>query len=282
MSKLPVISVLTPLYNTNVDHLKEMIESVLKQTYRDFEFIILNDSPDNKVLRDVVLSYDDKRIKFIENDRNFGISESRNRLIDLALGEYVAILDHDDICSPERFEKQLNYLQDHPEVGVCGSWCLVIPANKIRKEPVNNLDIKYSLMYGCCMIHTSVMIRKSILDNYTIRYEEHFSPAEDYMIFIKLMSYTMFYNIPEPLVKYREFNGNTTSKQIEKMSDRGALARSFAYSKYGVFFQPESIRTRKINLFGIVPLLKIKRKSRNCKWVYLFGFIPFLKIYERL
>ena len=84
----PKISVLTPIYNTAHDALKAMIESILTQTYGDFEFLILNDSPDNTALKDIVLSYNDTRIKYIENEHNMGITKSRNKLIELARGQY--------------------------------------------------------------------------------------------------------------------------------------------------------------------------------------------------
>ena len=91
------VSVLTPLYNTDPVFLREMIESILNQTFRDFEFILLNDSPDNREIEEIVRSYQDPRIVYVENESNLGISESRNKLLALSRGEYVAIFDHDDI-----------------------------------------------------------------------------------------------------------------------------------------------------------------------------------------
>lgn len=119
---MPKVSVLTPVYNTNLKYLKECINSILKQTFTDFEFIILNDSPDNKELEDFILSYSDKRIKYFKNEENIGISASRNKLISLASGEYLAIFDHDDISVLNRLELEVNYLDSHPYVGVVGGW----------------------------------------------------------------------------------------------------------------------------------------------------------------
>lgn len=103
---MPKISVLTPLYNTEPDQLKEMIESVLAQSFSDFEFLLLNDSPDNAELESLVKGFSDPRIRFFSNEENLGISESRNKLLGLASGDYIAILDHDDICYPTRLEKK--------------------------------------------------------------------------------------------------------------------------------------------------------------------------------
>lgn len=279
---MPKISVLTPIYNTDASHLREMIESVLNQTYGDFEFIILNDSPDNSSLKDIVLSYGDERIRYCTNEVNLGISESRNRLLDLASGEYVAVLDHDDVCYPSRFEKQVAYLDGHPEVGVCSSWFLEMLSNGLYKPPSENIDIKRTLMRENCVPHTAMMIRKSVLDDCRVRYEAQYSPAEDYMICIRLMPYTMFHNIEEPLVKYRSFDGNTSSRQRQKMLDRDLMIKAIAYSNYGYISNNEAcVRTRKIILFGFIPLWKDRWVSPTCKWVYLFGFIPVAKISHR-
>ncbi|MDO4423824.1 MAG: glycosyltransferase family A protein, partial [Pseudomonadota bacterium] len=97
----------------NHAHLRACIESILNQTYADFEFIILNDSPENTELGQIVKSYNDARIKYVCNDKNIGISASRNKLIDLARGKYLAIFDHDDISHPSRLERQVRFLDEN-------------------------------------------------------------------------------------------------------------------------------------------------------------------------
>lgn len=102
------VSVLMPVYRTNEEYLREAISSILAQTYSDFEFLILDDCPeDDREL--IVKSYKDRRIKYLRNETNMGISESRNKLVDMARGEYLAVMDHDDVSLPERLEKQVNY-----------------------------------------------------------------------------------------------------------------------------------------------------------------------------
>ena len=100
------VSVLMPVYRTNEEYLREAISSILAQTYSDFEFLILDDCPeDDREL--IVKSYKDRRIKYLRNETNMGISESRNKLVDMARGEYLAVMDHDDVSLPERLEKQM-------------------------------------------------------------------------------------------------------------------------------------------------------------------------------
>ena len=107
MQTCPRVSVLTPIYNTNPAHLREMIESILNQTFTDFEFLILNDSPDNAKIEKIVKSYKDKRIKYFKNETNMGITPSRNKLLKMARGEYIAVFDHDDISVPTRLEREV-------------------------------------------------------------------------------------------------------------------------------------------------------------------------------
>ena len=100
------ISVLMPVYNTPENYLREAVESILAQTCADFEFLILNDASTDDNVEKVINSYDDKRIRYWQNDRNLGISLSRNKLIGLSRGEYLAVFDHDDVSLPERLENR--------------------------------------------------------------------------------------------------------------------------------------------------------------------------------
>lgn len=268
---MPKVSVLTPIYNTDPEHLRTMIESILNQTFTDFEFIILNDSPDNTQLDEIVGEYQDGRIRYCKNDVNLGISRSRNKLLDLSQGEYLAIFDHDDISMPNRLERQVEYLDAHPEVGVCSCNAREIPANKPMVNPQNNLDIKRELVDHCVVLHSGAMLRKSVMTENHIKWEGNYSPSEDYMLWIRLMGVTMFHNIQEELICYRIFNGNTSFRQKEKMVDRTMLIRSVAYRDYQSFLV-NNYRKRWIKLFGILPIIKIKKFSYTSKY-YLFGFI---------
>ena len=135
---MPKVSVLMPVYKTKEEHLREAIESILNQTFSDFEFLILDDCPDDSRER-IVKSYDDKRIKYIKNEKNLGITPSRNRLMQMAKGEYLAVFDHDDVSLPTRLEKQVQYLDANLDVGVVSSWVKEFPKHKIWKYARGNL-----------------------------------------------------------------------------------------------------------------------------------------------
>ena len=274
---MPKVSVLTPLYNTNQKFLKEMIESILNQTFDDFEFILLNDSPDNKEIKEVVLSYKDNRIIYVENEENLGISKSRNKLLELAKGEYIAIFDHDDISLPQRLEKQVNFLDKNPKVGIVGSNFKRFSNSRKSKNPENNLDIKINLVVrGCIMTHSSVMIRKSLLTKNGIKWQEEYSPCEDYMLFAELIDKTMFYNIQEPLLIYRDHENNTSHNQSTIMEDKENIIKNILYKKYPYYASFPS-NSSGIYLFGFIPIIKKVKIGNRIKYL-LFDKIPILKI----
>ena len=274
------VSVLTPIYNTNPSHLREMIESILNQTFTDFEFLILNDSPENKEIEKIVKSYKDKRIKYFKNDKNMGITPSRNKLMDMACGEYIAVFDHDDISVPSRLEQQVNFLDKNPHIGVVSGW-LKFFGNKtmILKNPEYDNDIKIFMTDDCVVAHTAAMIRKSVLDENNIRYDEYYSPSEDYKLWAQLMPLTHFYNIPNVLVLYRYIDGNTTNTRQDKMVSTSNAIRLELRNKYSAYYAEYRSRTIehsgttfRFRLFGFVPIFKIKNS-----WVFLFEFIPIFK-----
>ena len=258
-----------------------MIESILGQTYTDFEFLILNDSPDNKELGKIVKSYKDKRIKYVENKHNIGISESRNRLLEMAAGEYIAIFDHDDISVPERLEKEVVYLDAHPQVGVVSGWLQYFGDDDcLLKNPELDVEIKTWLTFNCFVAHTAAMIRKSVLIDNNIKYEEEFTPAEDYQLWFRLMGVTEFYNIQETLVRYRWHSTNTSELQNSKRENaRDLIAREMrvnfpSYWKELQKLDTPNITIFRLKLFGRIPLIKIKHN-----WVQLFECIPIFKIW---
>lgn len=277
---MPRVSVLTPIYNTDPAHLRACIESVLNQTFTDFEFLIVNDSPKNTELDAVVASYKDARIRYSKNKKNIGISATRNKLLDMARGEYVAIFDHDDISVPDRLERQVAVLDANPHIGVVSGWLQHFGASDyLWKTPESDLDIKIAMMYNCCIAHTATMIRKSVLDENNIRYEEYFSPAEDYRLWARLMGITHFYNIQDVMVRYRMHNHMTTVRQNDIMNNKWHEIAAELQNTYPAYYdlmkKSDSVHATRfrLRLFGFIPLVKIKNN-----WILLFEFIPLCKV----
>ena len=270
------VSVLMPVYKTNEQYLREAIESILNQTFTDFEFLILDDCP-NDTRERIVKSYKDKRIKYSINDKNLGISASRNKLIEMAQSEYLAVFDHDDISYPDRLEKEVKYLDEHKDIGVVSSWTRNMPKYKIAKNPSNNYDIKLCLIKECNVPHSASMIRKSVLIDNNIRYEEEFSPAEDWALWCKLIAVTNFYNIPEPLLDYRCHELNTTKTQSDKMDKAALMIEALAKIRYPHLHMAYNLRAThiyKFTLFNKFTIIKIKQ-IQNLKKIYVLGCLLF-------
>jgi len=198
----PFISVIMPVYN-GVKHLNEALESILNQTFTDFEFIILNDGSSD-ASEEVILSYDDKRIRYVNNKENLKIVKTLNKGIKLAKGQYIARMDADDVALPHRLATQLEYMWRHPEVTICGSYLQIYEQpSKIWKVPIIDEAIKVRLLFNSCLYHPTVFFKKEIFLDYS--YESSFLGTEDYDLWQRLSQNPNihFANIPEVLLLYR-------------------------------------------------------------------------------
>lgn len=273
---MPKVSVLMPVYKTNEKYLREAIESILSQTFEDFKFLILDDCPEDD-REEIIKSYKDKRIKYYKNEKNLEITLSRNKLIDMAQGEFLAVIDHDDIALPTRFEEQVRVLDMHPEIGIVGSWVERFPNIKVVKYPESNQDIEQYLMQGCAVPHTGAMIRASILpDN---PYEDKFSPAEDYALWCRLIGKTQFYNIPKVLMKYRIQDNNTTKTQENKMTNATRAIHEFVRTERPDIFQKVCEQTPhiiRLKLFGLIPLGHFRQMGNTRKGI--LKYLPFIQV----
>ncbi|MBQ7285562.1 MAG: glycosyltransferase [Alphaproteobacteria bacterium] len=274
MNYHPTVSVLMPVYNTQETHLREAIDSILNQTFKDFELLILNDCSTDPNVEKVVLSYNDKRIKYSKNEQNMGISGSRNHLVSLATGKYLAVMDHDDISCPERLAKQVEYLEQHPEIGVVGSFARELLSGKELTLPIEDEDIKLALVFRSSIFHPASMIRKELFN--IIGYENEYTPAEDYALWCRLIKHTCFHNLPEILFIYRNHRDNTSHKQKRRTAEVSQKIRIFTKREnpelYTAAFEKATVTTR-INLFGFIPFLTYTRKNGRSK-CKLFNFIP--------
>lgn len=275
----PKISVLLPVYNTKEPYLREAVDSILVQTLADFELIIVNDASTDANVEKVVQTYTDPRIRYYRNAENTGISRTRNRLIELARGEYLAVMDHDDVSLPQRFEKEAAYLDAHPEVGVVSCHVELFQGKTgFERMPAEDAEIRLALVTVCALVHPASMIRKSVLIETNIRYEDAFSPAEDYALWCRLIPHTKFHNVPEVLFRYRFHDLNTSSVQSERILRAGLAVRCFVKADYPALyalFMETRTHITKVKLFGFLPFLKIVAKG-NRRTCFLFG-IPLFR-----
>ena len=277
---MPRVSVLMPTYNTHERHLYEAIQSIRKQTFTDFELLILdNASTSIAKIREVVQSFADPRIQFSENESNLGISPSRNKLIRMAQGEYIAVHDSDDISVPDRLQKQVAFLDKNKDVGVVGGSILKMYRGKIITYPADNEVIEELLMLDCVIEHPLAMIRKSVLIDNNIFYEEEYTPSEDYALFCRLIGKIKFANIPDVLLHYRDHNMNTTSTQSKKMREATERLLNFVRTCHPSLWhqaQRHVISVNRYSLFGFLPLLSVRTQGKRTRYL-LFDRLPLLQ-----
>ena len=203
-----------PVYNGET-YLKEAIDSILSQSFQQFELLIINDGSTDTSLS-IINSYKDPRIRLDDNGHNRGIIYSLNKGLSLAQGKYIARMDCDDIALPLRLEKQFNYMESNPEIGICGTSFKAFDEltgwnNKV-KFPMKDEAIRAFMFIQSPFCHPSVMIRKEIIDNFSLQYPSNWHCAEDYGLWVELMRYTKGHNMPEILLKYRYHNSSETKK----------------------------------------------------------------------
>jgi len=213
------ISVLLPVYNGE-KYLAEAIESVLNQTYSDFEFLIISDgSTDGTKQISHKYAASDKRIRYIENEKNQGLVETLNKGLGLIRSKYIARMDADDVCHPERFQKQIYFMDGHPDVAICGtSFQSFGASNTTHIYPQEHEAIKAGLLFGSCICHPSVFMRTDFIREHKIEYLQETFPAEDYKIWVKAARYGQLHNLPDVLLQYREHDTqiSTKNKQWQK------------------------------------------------------------------
>jgi hypothetical protein len=185
-------------------YLRDSVESILGQTFTDFEFLIIDDgSTDSSV--QIIQSYTDPRICLVHNSGNLGLAASLNKGLALALGEYIARMDADDISRPERLSRQVYFMDEHPLVGVCGSWVQFFPKpnNNVWKLPERSEEIRCWQFHTVGVAHPSVMLRRQFFTQHGLMYDPLYRYAQDYELWGRAIRHMGFANIPEVLLDYR-------------------------------------------------------------------------------
>lgn len=219
-----LISVVMPVYNGE-KYLNEAIDSVLNQTFKDFEFIIINDGSTDKT-EEIIKGYSDKRIKYIKQE-NTGIGGALRKGCNIASGKYIARMDADDVCLPNRFKVQFDFLEKNKYTVLVSSSVLYIDENSRvfgrSYSTTSNRAIKNKLKRGCSAIsHPSLMMRNDIYKK-TVGYQD-LQPLEDYCLWVNMSKYGQLRNISFPLLKYRVLS-NSISRSIS--TDRRKELRNF-------------------------------------------------------
>ncbi len=226
-----MVTVLMPVYNAE-KYVGEAIESILNQTYRDFEFLIINDgSTDNSST--IIQSYKDERIRVLNLEQNVGLVKALNIGLNEIHSEYIVRTDADDISLPSRIETQINFMQQHKNVGVCGSWFDTMNDAEKKSDGVRYLssdeEIRLKHLYQIHLSHGTAIFRSAVLKENSIFYSSFFEHAEDYDIFDRIGIVTQLANIQQVLylVRQHDTNVSKTFGHVQKDNSLGVKRRIF-------------------------------------------------------
>ena len=211
----PLVSILMPVYNT-APYLKEAMDSMLSQTFKDFELIVLNDcSPDNA--DEILDTYNDTRIVRYKGERNMGLSNVLNAGMDMARGKYIARMDSDDISLPNRLEIQVKYMEEHPDIDLCSCGMKMFGAkDDIWVRDSDPEKVKVTALLFSPILHASSIWRKESFDKHGLRFRQEMVPAEDYDMWCRALSKGLkLVNLPNVLYRYRIHPSQATT-QTEK------------------------------------------------------------------
>lgn len=233
----PLVSIVMPVYNAG-QFLRQSIESILAQTYQNFEFIIVNDaSTDNSLALLKEYAKRDKRITVLSNKKNLGVSMTVKRAIKRAKGVYLARMDADDVSHPERLEKQVHYLESHPKTVAVGAQCVVIDkdGNEIgeKRFPLTHDEIYRYISVLIPLQQPSLMIARQRLPKDFEYYVDGMNTAEEVELIFKLFLYGKVENLPDTLLRYRLHGRNTSLADIKKTFLLTLLSRLKAVIVYG-------------------------------------------------
>lgn len=237
---MPKVSVVMPVYNGE-KYLREAIESIINQTFTDWEFIIVNEFGSNQEATDILTEYaaQDLRIRVIQNSERLGIAESLNVGLRASVGEYIARMDGDDISGPERLQKQVEYLDRHPDIGLLGIHPTIFGEEHwdwyTEYDP---MQIAASSLFFLPCLHPTVMFRKSVLEQYGLFYNPKYHCAEDYDLFERILQHTKASNLKDQeLFRYRRYPTAATYIHAEdgneiylEVMDRALRQMSLSFS----------------------------------------------------
>ncbi len=280
----PLLSVVMSVRNGE-KYLIEAVNSILKQSFKDFEFIIINDaSSDNtsKILKKIK----DSRVFLINNKKKLGLTKSLNLGLKRAQGVLIGRMDADDISAKNRFLQQINYLKKNPKIGIVGSWVKVIDNKNIDKGeikfPTKDNEIKKSIFKFNPIRHSTVVFRKKLTEKYG-DYDESLDGAEDYDLWLRYSKYTKLTNLPKYLLKYRIHRERVSDKEEKKVLRCAIISRIKAIEKYGypIYYYIYLILPSVFYL--ISPSVKIRAKNiaEQVKKILLFLLRHFVWLIQK-
>ena len=238
-----LVSVLMPAYNASL-YIREAIDSILSQTFSDFEFLIIDDgSTDNTI--DIVKKYTDTRIKLIQNEQNRGLVYTLNKGLDIAQGKYIARMDADDICTSDRLEKQVAYMERHSGVASLSCAFRFMGTPHEIHFPTDGERINIKLLDNTALLHPGAVLRSEVLKRENIRYNADYKHAEDYHLWVQFAEKGLeLGNLDDVLVDYRQHEGQVSiTKQAEQDQIKDKIKLEFLSYFFKDFFSEQELQS---------------------------------------
>ncbi len=251
----PRVTVAMPVYN-GATTVARAIDSILQQTFRDFELVLIDDGCSDNTI-DIVRSYNDPRIRLIAHETNQGLAATRNHLVDQARGEFIAWLDCDDWSHPERLARQVAVFSAEPAVALCSTWTTVIeerPSTLVRRRlrsafehgPTNDADLRANLIFRNVFATSTVMIRRSVVLDHVLQFHERYAPAEDYQMWAQMAQVGKVAVIPSTLGIRWEYASGASAKGWDRQMDAARRIRVELLEELGLPATNENIRLHQI------------------------------------
>ena len=246
MTTRPRVTVLMSVFNGE-PFVAEAVESVLLQTFEDFEFLIYEDKSTDASLQ-VLRRYPDPRIRLVENTENRGLTRNLISGMNLARGDFVARTDADDVCAPHRLATQVAYMDANPQIGVLGSAVIFFTDSGkefVAHQPLEHDEIMCTLLYGFTMLHPSVMIRKADFDRHKLNYDPAFTVSQDHDLWVRAVRKVRFANVYEPVLRMREHTGKIGRTRKPLQQELSNVVRQRQLAELGV-----TATAQELSVFG--------------------------------
>jgi glycosyltransferase involved in cell wall biosynthesis len=240
---MPKVTVLMPVYNAEA-FLNASLESILKQGFSDFEFLIIDDGSSDRSLS-IIKSYDDKRIRIIKNEHNLGLVRSLNIGLAEAKGEYISRMDADDVAHSKRLLRIVDHFENNPKTIICSTWHNTsVSSRTYQKYPLNPDEIKSLLLFRCPV--SAASYRSEYFRKNKITYSEDFPHAEDYELWTRLMFHVDFAIIPECLLKLTIHENQVSHKFLDLQKQSSRKLQEKLLHSFGIDFTEEELEIHTI------------------------------------
>lgn len=239
----PKVTVLLPVYN-GASFLKESIGSILNQSYKDFELLVIDDASTD-ASPEILDSFRDSRIRIIRNTENSGLIGVLNTGMKLCQSEFLVRMDADDISLPGRIETQIRFLTENPQYGLCGTWFEDFGDNipsKIVRYQTSDTDIRIRHLYQTHISHPTAAWRMSIVRKHNLKFNPEYIHGEDYAFWVEFSKYSKLANIPEVLVRKRDHPKSITNQYKQTMDDTCNKVKLGQFERMGLHLKVEDVK----------------------------------------